>query len=62
MDFFREYYLNNKFIGFVPCEKDREIIGYNGRIKEVSDMAIKVGKKTIKPGQEFMTILYPFSK
>ena len=59
MDFYKEYYQDNKFIGFIPCEKDREVIGFNGRIKQVAEKDIQIGKKRIKAGQEFMTILYP---
>lgn len=59
MKYFKEYYQGNKFIGFLTCEKDRDIIGFNGRIKEVAENDIQIGKKRIKAGQEFMTILYP---
>lgn len=59
MQFFKEYYQENKFIGFIHCEKDREVIGFNGRKKEVAEKDIQIGKKRIKAGQEFMTILYP---
>lgn len=62
MDYIKEYYVNNKFYGFLPSGKDREVIGYNGRIKEISNSNIKIGKRTIKAGEEFMTILYPLVK
>lgn len=30
LGYFKEYYIDNKFIGTIPCEKDQEI-GYEGR-------------------------------
>ena len=58
--FFKEYYINNKFIGFTNCEKDRDIIGYNGRIDETAESDIILfNKKKIKKGTQVRTIIYP---
>lgn len=58
--FFKEYYIGNKFIGFVECEKDGREIGYSGRKKETlqSQIVFKNGKR-IKAGVEVTTIIYP---
>lgn len=58
--YFKEYYVNNKFISFLECEKDREDIGYTGRKTETlqSKIVFKNGK-SIKAGTEVTTIVYP---
>lgn len=58
--YFKEYYINNKFIGFINCEKDRDIIGYNGRKDEIIENDIILfNKKKIKKGTQVRTIIYP---
>lgn len=57
--YFKDYYIGNKYIGQEPCEKDRETMGYNGRSHHVAQKTFKVGKKTIKEGEEYMTMIYP---
>ena len=54
----REYYVDNKLVGTetIP-EKDREQVGYYGKITQVADSPIALGKKRIKKGQEYHTIL-----
>jgi len=61
--FFKEYYINNKFIGTVtPCEKDREEVGYYSRIDEVlTDTVILDNKKKIKKGTSVHTLIYPLT-
>lgn len=60
LGFYKEYYLDNKLIGFSNCEKDREEVGYNGRKKETFDSEIILtNKKKIKPQVEYTTIIYP---
>lgn len=62
LGYFKEYYLKNKFIGTLPCEKDREIIGYNGRQKETTTTKVVFkNKKLIKAGTEVETIIYPLN-
>ena len=58
--FFKEYYINDKFIGYLKTEKDRDIIGYNGRKNEIVDYDVILdNKKKIKAGTKVLTILYP---
>lgn len=60
LGFFREYYVNGKFIGCVNCEKDRELIGHAGRQTNILEEEVKLeGKKKIKQGTTVMTMLYP---
>lgn len=60
LGYYKEYYIDNKFIGFIKCEKDREMIGYNGRKQEtvLSDIVLE-NKKKIKSGTIVVTFLYP---
>lgn len=58
-----EYWIGYKFIGYVPfVERDRVTFGYNGIQDHIAEQNIKVGKKTIKEGTEYRTILYPMQK
>jgi len=58
--YFREYYVNGKFIGSMNCEKDRDTFGYYGAINETLQTNIRLdnGKK-IKAGQTVKTLLFP---
>ena len=60
LGYYKEYYIYNKFIGFIECEKDREIIGYKGRKQEtvLNDITLQ-NKKKIKQGTICNTIIYP---
>jgi hypothetical protein len=60
--YFKEYYINNRFIGTVtPCEKDRDEVGYYSRKDEVlTDTVILDNKKRIKKGTLGVhTLIYP---
>ncbi len=58
--YFKEYYIDKKFIGDLKCEKDREHIGYYGTQKEVLNIDIILdNKKKIKVGTEVSTMIYP---
>lgn len=58
--FYKEYYLNNKYIGSIKTEKDRDIIGYNGKKTELlKEPIILENKKKLKIGIEYQTIIYP---
>lgn len=60
LGYFTEYYINNKFIGTINCEKDRDIIGYNGKTFIVlSEDIVLSNKIKIKKGTQVLTILYP---
>lgn len=60
LGYYKEYYVNSKFVGKLNCEKDREIIGYYGKIFEtlVKTITTDNGRK-IKAGTEVYTLLYP---
>jgi len=58
--YYREYYIDSKFIGKINCVKDRETIGYDGREFEITNTEITLeNNKKIKKGVNVMTILYP---
>lgn len=58
--YFKEYYLNGKYIGNIKSDIDRDIIGYNGRKDEIiSNTIILENKKKLKVGLQYQTILYP---
>jgi hypothetical protein len=58
-----DYLVSGKYIGSLRLqEKDREIIGYNGRIKTTleQDITLVNGKK-IKKGVEVVTEIFPLN-
>jgi hypothetical protein len=57
--YYKEYYIGNKYIGKESCDKDRETIGFAGRTWHRAESDIKIGKKKIKKGTDYATILYP---
>jgi hypothetical protein len=58
--YFKEFFIANKYIGQLPCTKDREEIGYYGRKYELlQEDIILTNKKKIKKGTEVNTIIYP---
>jgi hypothetical protein len=58
--YFKEYWVDGKYKGYVLSEKDREEIGYSGRADEtVSAEVTLTNKKKLKPGIKAQTILYP---
>ena len=61
LGYFKEYYVNNKFIGTItPCEKDRNEIGYYSKQTETLTNTITLdNKKKIKKGTEVATLIYP---
>lgn len=62
LGFFKEYYIDGKFIGTTPSEKDRETIGYLGRKTETTKEKIECSNgKKIKSGIEVTTYLYPLT-
>jgi len=60
LGYFKEYWVNKKFIGTIPCEDDGREVGYAGRKKEIltEDIMLSRGKK-IKKGTEVVTAIYP---
>lgn len=62
LGYYKEYYIDNKFIGTIPCEKERDEIGYNGRkIETLKEKVILHNKKAIKSGTQVQTMIYPLS-
>jgi hypothetical protein len=60
LGYYKEYYVNGKFIGTVLCDKDREVMGYNGKIVEVINDRLELqNKKVIKANTEVVTQLFP---
>ena len=58
--YYKEYYLNGKYIGSIKSDKDREVIGYNGKLNEnIDSIIILDNKKKLKLNTIYQTILYP---
>jgi hypothetical protein len=57
--YFKEYYIENKFIGLLNCEKDRETYGFFGKKIETieSDITLSNGRR-IKKGEQVTTFLF----
>jgi hypothetical protein len=55
----KDYYLEGKYIGSLPSEKDREVFGYQGRLESVLESDIILKKKVIKKGTKVVTELIP---
>jgi hypothetical protein len=53
------YNKEEKYIGSLVCEKDREVYGYLGRKKEILTIDIVLRKKKIKKGTELSTEIFP---
>jgi len=59
--FFKEYYINNKFIGTIKCEKDRDIFGFFGKKYELLNNDLKLSNnRIIKKGIKVETMLFNF--
>ena len=60
--YFKEYYIENKFIGTLNCEKDSDVIGYYSKKKITLEKDLILdNKKKLKKGQEVYTILFPLN-
>lgn len=58
MEYYKDYYLNNKFIGSTISHLDRETFGFMGRKKEIFTDSFKLDNgKIIKPSTEYITEL-----
>ncbi len=56
--YFKDYYVNRKFVGSILVnEKDREVYGYTGRKEEVLTEDIVINKKKLKKGTTVITEL-----
>lgn len=57
-----EYYKGTKYMGRINTDvKDREHVGYMGKINQTATKDIYFKNKKIKKGEEFSTILYPLN-
>jgi hypothetical protein len=59
LGYYKDYFVGTKYMGQESCEKDRDIMGYNGKTKHIAEKTFKIGKKTIKEGTEYITMVYP---
>lgn len=58
--YYKEYYLNGKYLGNINTDKDRNKIGYIGKKSEIlSNALILSNGKKLKPNIQYETILYP---
>ena len=56
---FEEYYVSGKYIGNKLCDPQPERIpGYAGKQTAKADSNIRLGRRTIKAGQEYTTVYY----
>lgn len=59
--FFKEYYIDNKFIGTAPCDKDRDKFGFFGKKEEIlTEDLILTNKRKINKGSKVQTMLFEF--
>lgn len=59
--FYKEYYIGDKFIGTIDCDKDREIMGFFGKkIEKSNELTMLKNGKKIKPGISTITFLFPY--
>jgi hypothetical protein len=59
LGYFKEYYINNKLIGTLICDKDRDVYGFFGMKIEIIEFdLILSNKKIIKKGKQVNTFLF----
>jgi hypothetical protein len=59
--YFKEYYVGNKFIGLIKCDKDRDTFGFFGQKDEVlNEDIVFPNKSKIKKGTKVQTMLFEF--
>lgn len=61
LGFYKEFYVGSKFIGSINnCQKDREVIGYEGKQQETLQQEITLdnGRK-LKKNTQVITMVYP---
>jgi hypothetical protein len=57
--YFKEYYINNKYIGSLDCEKDRDIYGFFGKkIETIESNLTLSNNRKIKQGEQVTTFLF----
>jgi hypothetical protein len=56
----KDYFVGDKYVGSMRCEHSGPT-GYDSRRDQTAKENIKVGKKTIKAGTDFWTIVIPLS-
>ena len=60
--YFKEYYIDKKFIGTLDCKKDSDVFGYYSKKKVTLDEDVILdNKKKLKKGQEVYTMLFPLN-
>jgi hypothetical protein len=62
LGYFKEYYIDSKFIGTIKCELGEREVGYNGRLGEIVFEKVKLDNgKTIKVNTLVTTIVFPLN-
>lgn len=60
--YFEEFFVNQKFIGTKPTEKQDREMGYYGSQTKIAETEIVLdNKKKVKKGQEYYTRYYPLN-
>jgi hypothetical protein len=53
-----EYYVDMKFIGYLPFDYNGEELGYKGKKYFTADSVIKIKNKRISKGTTYLRIVY----
>lgn len=60
LGYFKEYYIDGKYIGSISCEIGERSIGYDGRLNEwVTEKVRLDNNRVIKKDTLVTTIIYP---
>ena len=62
MGYKAEYYANGKYIGILPCPPSFEAsygTGYESRMDHIARQDFKVGKRWIRKGEKYWTMIIP---
>jgi hypothetical protein len=60
--YYEEYYRDKKYLGRIECKMQKNrTIGYAGMKTFIAISQIKLGKNTIKVGDQYRTIYYPLN-
>jgi len=62
MGYKAEYYVEGKYIGILPCPPSFEAsygTGYESRMDHIARQDFKVGKRWIRKGEKYWTMIIP---
>jgi len=58
LGFTRDYYVGDKYIGTIPCEYDADsLLGYASRQDLIAETDMRIGKRNIRRGTSYWTIV-----